>query len=89
MLGILGKLAETVLKQAGILGKGKGTPIAAAGVVAGVVASLATGDDVFAAMHTLVDLVKQGIGPATIVISALVGLFTVGRKAGAKGVTGK
>ncbi len=85
MFGFIAKLVETGLKQAGIIGKGKGTSVAAGGVVVGIAASLLAGDDVFAALHTLIDLVRQGIGPATIVISAILGLFTVGRKAGAKG----
>ena len=84
MFGILEKVVGTVLKQTGIIGKGKLTAVGAVATVAGLTASGATGGDPFASAKILIDLAQQAWPHILIVgggITTIAGFF---RKAGAK-----
>jgi len=89
MLGLIAKVGGMVLKQTGIIGKGKLTAVGAVATVAGLTASGATGGDPFASAKILIDLTQQAWPHILIVgggITTIAGFF---RKAGARAVQGE
>ena len=92
MFGVLLKIGETILKQTGVIGKGKMTVTGAAVAVVSATVAGMTGDNPFEAIRLIIDATEvwwTTAKPALGVISGIV-IMALGyfRKAGAKGATG-
>lgn len=89
MFGLIAKLGEAVLKQTGIIGKGKMTAVGAVATVAGLTASGATGGDPFESAKILIGLIQQGWPHVLIVGGGLTTVAGFFRKAGARAAQGE